>query len=153
MNNRLKSKTRLSFIQIIFQHLATKNDVKEILNIFDKNYKSTFVHNFNNKDKIKFEFNSTFLKKLVVFYSQYISTENYLNSINKHIAFNRKFEKWDMINQSILLAVLSEIKQTEASKIKIIFNDYLNVSKFFIGKSDLGFINGVADNIIKDFQK
>tara|TARA_B110000495_G_C22783054_1_gene457925 strand:+ start:255 stop:716 length:462 start_codon:yes stop_codon:yes gene_type:complete len=153
MNNRLKSKTRLSFIQIIFQHLATKNDVKEILNIFDKNYKSTFVHNFNNKDKIKFEFNSTFLKKLVVFYSQYIATENYLNSINKHIAFNRKFEKWDMINQSILLAVLSEIKQTEASKIKIIFNDYLNISKFFIGKSDLGFINGVADNIIKDFQK
>jgi transcription termination factor NusB len=153
MNNRLKFKTRLSFIQIIFQHLSTKNDINEILNSFDKNYKSTFVDDLNNKGKIKFEFNSTFLKKLVDFYSQFVSTENYLNSINKHINFTRKFEKWDIINQSILLAVLSEIKQTEASKIKIIFNDYLNVSKFFIGKSDLGFINGVADNIIKDFQK
>jgi transcription termination factor NusB len=153
MNNRLKSKTRLSFIQIIFQHLSTNNDVNEILNTFDKNYKSTFVDNFNNDSKIKFEFNSTFLKKLVDLYVQYIANENYLNSINKHIDFNRKFEKWDIINQSILLAVLSEIKQTEISKIKIIFNDYLNVSKFFIGKADLGFINGVADNIIKDFQK
>tara|TARA_B110000495_G_C22649148_1_gene384971 strand:+ start:121 stop:582 length:462 start_codon:yes stop_codon:yes gene_type:complete len=153
MNNYLKSKTRLSFIQIIFQHLSTKDDINEILNVFDKNYKSTFVDNFNYKSKIKFEFNSTFLKKLVDFYIQYIATENYLNSINKHIDFNRKFEKWDIINQSILLAVLSEIKQTEIPKVKIIFNDYLNVSKFFIGKSDLGFINGVADNIIKDFQK
>ena len=93
------------------------------------------------------------MKKLVNFYIQYTATADYLHSINRHINFNRKFEKWDIINQSILLAVLSEIKQTEISKIKIIFNDYLNVSKFFIGKSDLGFINGVADNIIKDFQK
>jgi len=153
MNNNLKSKTRLSFVQIIFQHLSTKNDVNEILNIFNKNYKSTFVDNFNNKSKIKFEFNSTLLKKLVNFYTQYISTENYLNSINKYIDFNRKFEKWDIINQSILLAILSEIKQTEVSKVKITFNDYLNVSKLFISKSDLGFINGIADNIIKDFQK
>jgi transcription termination factor NusB len=153
MNNHLKSKTRLSFIQIIFQHLSTKNDVNEILNIFDINYKSTFVDNFNNNSKIKFVFNSPFLKKLVNFYIQYIATENYLHSIDRHIKFSRKFEKWDLINQSILLAVLSEIKQTEVSKIKTTFNDYLNVSKFFITKSDLRFINGVADNIIKDFQR
>ena len=153
MNNHLKSKTRLSFIQIIFQHLSTKNDVNEILNIFDKKYKGTFVDNFNKKSKIKFEFNSAFLKKLVNLYVLYISAENYLDSINKHINFNRKFEKWDLINQSILLAVLSEIKQSEISKIKIIFNDYLNVSKLFISKSDLGFINGIANIIIKDFQK
>jgi len=153
MNNRLKSKTRLSFIQIIFQHLSTKNDITEIFNIFDKSYKSTFVDNFNNNSKIKFEFNSNFLKKLVNFYLQFISAENYLHSINKHIDFDRKFEKWDIINQSILLAVLSEIKHTEISKIKITFNDYLDVSKFFIGKSDLNFINGVADIVINDFRK
>jgi len=153
MNNYLKSKTRLSFIQIIFQHLSTNNDINEILYIFDKNYKSTFVDNFHNKKKIKFEFNSIFLKKLVNFYIKYIATENYLNLINKNIDFNRKFEKWDIINQSILLAILSEIKQTEVSKVKITFNDYLNVSKLFISKSDLGFINGIADNVIKDFQK
>jgi transcription termination factor NusB len=153
MNNHLKSQTRLSFIQIIFQHLSTKNDVNEILNIFDLCYKGTFVDNFNKKSKIKFEFNSTFLKKLVNFYIQYTATSDYLCSINRHINFNRKFEKWDTINQSILLAVLSEIKQTELSKIKITFNDYLNVSKFFIDKSNLSLINGVADIMIKNFNK
>jgi len=153
MNNHLKSQTRLSFIQIIFQHLSTKNDVNEILNIFDLNYKGTFVDNFNKKSKIKFEFNSTFLKKLVNFYIQYTATADYLHSINRHINFNRKFEKWDIINQSILLAVLSEIKETELSKIKITFNDYLNVSKFFIDKSNLSLINGVADIMIKNFNK
>ena len=150
MNNQLKTKTRLAFIQVIFQHLSTKNDLIQILETFDLNYKSTFVENFNNKKKIKFEFNSIFLKKLVNFYIKYIATENYLNLINKNIDFNRKFEKWDIINQSILLALLSEIKYTETSKIKITFNDYLNVSKFFINNSDLRFINGITDKIIND---
>ena len=49
-----------------------------------------------------------------------------------------------------MLALLSEIKYTETAKIKITFNDYLNVSKFFINNSDLGFINGITDKIIND---
>ena len=52
MNNHLKSKTRLAFIQVIFQHLSTKNNIEEILDIFDKNYKSTYVDNFNSKKKL-----------------------------------------------------------------------------------------------------
>ena len=108
MNNLLKSKTRLAFIQIIFESLSTKEDIIKIFDIFDLKYKNTFVENFNNKKKIKFEFNSNFLKKLIFFYINYINSENYLKSINKFINFNRSFEKWDIINQSILLASLSE---------------------------------------------
>ena len=153
MKNLLKSKTRLTYIQIIFENLSTKNDIFQIFSTFELNYKSTIVENFHNIEAIKFEFNSNFLNKLINFYHNYTKVENYIESINKFIDFDRKFEKWDLINQSIVLAVLSEIKQSEISKIKIIFNDYLNVSKLFISKSDLGFINGIANIIIKDFQK
>jgi len=148
MNNQLKTKTRLAFIQVIFQHLSTKNDLIQILETFDLNYKSTFVENFNNKKKIKFEFNSNFLKKLINFYSNYIESENYSLLINKYIDFDRKFEKWDIINKSILLATLSEIKYIQNSKIKITFNDYLNVSRSFIAQSDIKIINAVIDKII-----
>jgi len=149
MNNRLKSKTRLAFIQIIFQFLSTKNDVNEIFHEFNQNYKNIFIDSIDNK-KIKFEFNSNYLKKLVSFYSNLLESKDYFSQIDKHISFNRKFEKWDMINQSILLAALSELQNTENAKIKIIFNDYLNIGKLFIDQTNITTINAILDKIIYD---
>ena len=150
MNNLLKSKTRLAFIQIIFENLSTENNIVEIFNSFDLNYKSSFIENFHNKKKIKFEFNSNFLKKLVYFYIDYTKSKKNLEIIDKFIDFNRNFEKWDLINKSILLAALSELHNTDRDKIKIIFNDYLNVGKSFINDKEIGIINAILYKIIND---
>ena len=148
MENLLKSKTRLTFIQIIFENLSTKNDVSEIFKNFESKYKSTFVENFHDKKKIKFEFNSNFLKKLIIFYKEYTKIENFEESINEFINFNRSFKKWDIINQSILLATLCELNNTEENKIKIVLNDYLNVGKSFIDDGEVRTINAIIDKII-----
>ena len=150
MNNLLKSKTRLAFIQIIFQYLSNKNDVFEIFSSFELNYKSTYIENFHNKKKIKFEYNSNFLKKLITYFADYKNSNNYSLLINKFIDFDRKFEKWDKINQSILLAALTELVNTDENKFRIIFNDYLNVGKSFINESELGVINAIIDKIINE---
>ena len=150
MNNQLKSKTRLTYIQIIFQHLSTNINVEEILNSFEQNYKGKFIENFNDKKKIKFEFNSNYLIKLIDYYRQFIKSENYISKINKKIDFDRKFDKWDLINKSILIAALSEIKYTDTSKFKIVLNDYLNISKSFINKFEIGIINAILDKLIND---
>ena len=147
MKNELKSKTRLTFIQIIFQSLSTKNDIHEIFIEFNNSYKNIKVDFFDNR-KIKFEFNSNYLKKLLIFYTNFINSNNYVFLINKHITFKRKFEKWDIINQSILLASLSEIKNTDDSKVKIILNDYLNIGKLFVDQSNITTINAIIDKII-----
>ena len=84
MDNKLKSKTRLTFIQVIFQHISTNDNIDEIFLDYNMNYKNTFVENFNNKKKIKFEFNSNYLKNLIMFYNKYISSVDYLIKINKH---------------------------------------------------------------------
>ena len=148
MDNFLKSKTRLAFIQLIFENLSTKNDIFEIFTIFDVNYKSTSVENFNDKEQIKFEFNSNFLKKLINFYYDYTKSENYIDSINQFINFNRSFKKWDLINQSIILAALSELNNIEKNKIKIVLNDYLNVGKSFVDDKEIKTINAILDKII-----
>ena len=150
MNNQLKSKTRLAFIQIIFQFISTNNDMDEIFNTFNTNYKSTYIENFKDKKKIKFEFNSNFLKKLKDFYIRYTNANKHISIINKKIDFNRDFEKWDIINQSILLAALSEITNTESSKVKIVLNDYLNIGKLFINQKDISFINAIIDKLINE---
>ena len=150
MNNKIKSSTRLTFIQIIFQNLSTQNDLDEILTIFNEKYKSTSVVNLYDKQKFKFQFNSNFLKKLINFYKKFTSSSNYLKKINHYIFFDRKFERWDLINQSILLAILSELGNVEKSKITIILNDYLNISKYFVSQSDVAIINAVIDKLINE---
>ena len=150
MDNFLKSKTRLAFIQIIFENLSTKNDIFEIFTIIDLNYKSTSVENFNDKGQIKFEFNSNFLKKLINFYYHYTKSENYIDLINRFIDFDRSFKKWDLINQSIILAALSELHNIEKNKIKIVLNDYLNVGKSFVDDKEIRTINAILDKIIYD---
>jgi len=148
MDNVLKSKTRLTFIQIIFENLSTKNDIFQILKIFELNYKSTIVENFHNKEIIKFEFNSNFLNKLITFYYNYTKIDNYSDLIDRVIDFNRSFKKWDIINQSILLGSLSEISNIDKNKIKIVLNDYLNIGKSFVDDKEIGIINAILDKII-----
>ena len=58
MNNQLKFKTRIAFIQVVFQYLSNKADIMEILNSFIKNYKGTYVDSFYDKKKMKFEISS-----------------------------------------------------------------------------------------------
>ena len=150
MNNNLKSKTRLTFIQIIFENLSTKKSIKDIFDVFKLSYKSTFYQEFKKKKKIKFEFNSNFLERLVNFFIEFTNSDDYVKSINNYVDFKRKFEKWDIINKAIIMAILSEIYFSEDDKKKIIFNDYLNISKLFIDQSDLSTINAIVDKIINE---
>ena len=150
MNNLLRSKTRLAFIQIIFENLSTKNDIFKIFKTFNLDYKSTIVKNFHDNGETKFDFNSNFLEKLIFFYSDYTSSGNCFVQIDQFINFNRKFNKWDLINQSILLAALSELHNIDKNKLKIVLNDYLNVGKSFVDDKEIGIINAILDKIIYD---
>jgi len=153
MEIQIKSKTRLTNIQVIFQHISTKEDLNVIMENFDKYYKNSFIENFSNKKKIKFEFNTNFLIKLNNYYREYIQTNDYLLKINSLINFDRKFEKWNLINQSIILAAISELEYTEESKLKIVLNDYLNISKNFVNLSEVKTINAILDKFINEKKK
>ena len=153
MNNQLKYKTRIAFVQVVFQYLSNKTDIIEIVNSFVKNYKDTYVDSFYDKKKMKFEFNSNFLNRLINSFNFFINSTNFIKDINQLIEFDRKFEKWDIINQSILLCILSEIKNNKSGKGKIILNDYINISKLFVSESERGLINAITDKIIYDEKK
>ena len=150
MDNKIKSKTRITNIQIIFQHISTNEDIDEIRENFNKYYKNSFIENFSNKKKIKFEFNTNFLIKLNNFYKEYIKIHDYILKINSFINFDRKFENWNLINQSIILAAISELKNTEVSKLKIVLNDYLNISKNFVNLNEVKIINAILDKLINE---
>ena len=143
MDNKIKSKTRLAAIQLVSQQLVNNQDIDTIKDDFDKYYRNTIIDNTSEK----IEYNVNFLSKLVSYYKD-IDVKNVSDQINKLIEFDRKFEKWDTINKAIILVAISELKKSEKNIIKIIFNDYLEISKSFVNLQDTKFINAILDKMI-----
>ena len=115
MDNKLRSKTRLAAIQLVSQQLLNKEDIDSIKNDFDKYYRNTVID--ENLEKIQYNIN--FLSKLITYY-KLINFDILSKEINQLINFERKFEKWDVINQAIISMAISEIRNSENKKIKII---------------------------------
>ena len=145
MNNKLKSKTRLAAIQLVSQHLINNQDIECIKDDFDKYYRNTII----DEDSEKIEYNLIFLSKLISYFKT-TDFKNLSKEINSKIKFDRKFEKWDNIIQAIILISISEIRNSSKEKIKIILNDYIEISKSFVNINETKLINSILDKLINE---
>ena len=145
MDNILKSKTRLAAIQLVSQQLINNQDIENIKDDFDKYYRNTKI----DKSSKKIEYNISFLSKLVNYYKK-IDVKSISQEINNLITFDRKFEKWDTINKAIIFVAISELRNSEKKKMKIILNDYIEVSKSFVGSKETKLINSILDKLINE---
>ena len=68
--------------------------------------------------------------------------------LKNFIDINRKFEKWDNILKSIIFAIIAELLITEKNKFKIVFNDYLNISKSLVSQKETKLINAIIQKYI-----
>ena len=145
MDNKIKSKTRLAAIQIISQQLVNNQDIDSIKDDFDKHYRNTKIDNTSEK----ILYNVNFLSKLVDYFKS-ISVEKISEEINQLIKFDRKFEKWNTINKAIILVAICELRNSEKNKIKIILNDYIEISKSFVNLQETKLINAILDKMINE---
>ncbi|PPR45886.1 MAG: hypothetical protein CFH18_00720 [Alphaproteobacteria bacterium MarineAlpha5_Bin8] len=145
MDNKLKSKTRLAAIQLIAQHLINNQDIDLIKDDFDKNYRNTVL----DENSIKIQYNVNFLSKLINYFKT-IDFSGLSKEINNIIKFNRTFEKWDTINQAIILTSLGELRNCDKTKINIILNDYIEISKSFVTLKETKLINSILDKLIHE---
>ena len=145
MNNKLKSKTRLAAIQLVSQHLINNQDIEYIKDDFDKYYRNTII----DEGSEKIEYNLSFLSKLISYF-KITEFKTLSKEINSKIKFDRKFEKWDNIIQAIILISISEIRNSSKEKIKIILNDYIEISKSFVNINETKLINSILDKLINE---
>ena len=145
MDNKLKSKTRLAAIQLVSQQLINNQDIESIKDDFNAYYRNTKI----DKSSEKIEYNINFLSKLVRYFKT-TDIKKLSQDINNLIKFDRKFEKWDSINKAIMLVAISELKNSESKKNKIIVNDYLEISKLFVNFQDTKVINALLDKFINE---
>ena len=153
MNNKIKSKTRLAIIQYIFLVLSRKNDDSEkIKEEFDNYFYGKTFSNISDKNEFKVNYNKNFFLKLSENFNKFYKSEDISKNLNNYIDFDREFEKWDLINQAIIISILSELSFTVKEKIKIVLNDYLNVAKNFVPINEVKMINAVVDKYLNDKQ-
>ena len=145
MDNKLKSKTRLAAIQLVAQQLVNHEDIDLIKDDFDKNYRNTILA--DGLEKVQYNIN--FLSKIIKFYKK-IDFDLTAKKINNIISFDRKFEKWDTINQAIILISFSEICSSDKKNLKIILNDYIEISKSFVTTKETKLINLILDKLLSE---
>ena len=148
MQNYIKSQTRLAFIQYIFQNEFLKIDSLESIDDFQKHFYDTNIAIIDEKREIKLKFNKNFLNRLFSSLKNNINKKKIIEDLNGFIDINRKFEKWDNILKSIIFAIIAELLITEKNKLKIVFNDYLNISKSLVSQKETKLINAIIQKYI-----
>jgi len=148
MQNYIKSQTRLAFVQYIFQNEFLDTDSLESIDDFQKHFYDTNIAIIDEKKEIKLKFNKNFLNRLFSSLKNNINKKNITEDLNGFIDINRRFEKWDNILKSIIFAIIAELLITEKNKFKIVFNDYLNISKSLVTQKETKLINAIIQKYI-----
>ena len=148
MQNYIKSQTRLAFVQYIFQNEFLNADYLESIDDFQEHFYDTNIAIIDEKKETKLKFNKNFLNRLFSSFKNNIDKKNITDDLNGFIDINRKFEKWDNVLKSIIFAIIAELLITEKNKVKIVFNDYLNISKSLISQKETKLVNAIIQKYI-----
>ena len=150
MQNYVKSQTRLAFVQYIFQSEFLNLNSKDSIDDFQKYFFNLNIAVIDEKEEFKLKFNKNFLKKLSMNYLENFNKIKIVDKLNTHVELDRKFEKWNSVLKSIIFALISELEITEERKIKIVFNDYINISKALVLSKETKLMNAIIQKYLDE---
>ena len=131
MQNQIKTKTRLAYIQFIFSTFFSKGEIIDETAHFQNYFYKLSIPSTEKDQETIVDFNKNFLTKLSFNYFEFIKKNNIADLIDPFIKFDRKYKNWSFINKSIILAIFSEIEISKKEKIKILINESINSSTLF----------------------
>ncbi len=152
MQNKIKSKTRLAFVQYIFQSEFLNTEKHESIEDFQHHFYNSNIAVINEKEEFILKFNKNFLKKLFDNYKNNIDKKSLIIDVNNFINIERKFEKWNRTLKALTFAILSELNITDKKKINIVFDDYLNISKSLVSSKETKLFNVVVQKYIDKYE-
>ena len=152
MQNKIKSKTRLAFVQYIFQSEFLNIEKSESIEDFQQHFYNSNIAVMSEKKEFKLKFNKNFLNKLFNNYKNNLNKKSLVNDLNNFINIERKFEKWDKTLKALIFAILSELNITDKKKINIVFDDYLNISKSLLSSKETKLFNAIVQKYIDNHE-
>jgi N utilization substance protein B len=74
-------------------------------------------------------------------------------AINSHLSDDINLTKTDKLLKIILFAAIFELMFKQNTPKKVIINEYLIASEFFLEKIQIGYLNAILDKISKELRK
>ncbi|MCE3232582.1 MAG: nusB [Rickettsiaceae bacterium] len=68
-------------------------------------------------------------------------------SINRHIGTGWSLERLGPVMRSILRSAVFELMSFDDTPLKVIINEYVNITRGFFDDKEVGFVNGILDKI------
>ena len=75
------------------------------------------------------------------------------DTLKKHIPDDLDLEKTDKILKIIIFAAVFELLYKHNNPTKVIINEYVKTSEFFLEKAQIKFVNAILDKISKTIRK
>ena len=150
MQNFVKSQTRLAFVQFIFQSEFSDLDSQESIEDFQHYFYNSNIALIGDDKEFNLKFNTNFLNKLSENYIKNFDKKKISIQLNKYNKLERKFEKWNGVLRSLIIALISEIQITEKEKIKILINDYINIAKTLVSTKEAKLMNAIIQKYIDE---
>ncbi|SVA25617.1 uncharacterized protein METZ01_LOCUS78471 [marine metagenome] len=144
-NNLKKSSSRLISVQILYEMEINGKSFELISKRFSKEYFSEIMSDKNNVMPDK-----NYIKDIVKGVSLYQKKID--------IVINENLEKWslpriDSLVRAILRSAVYELLSPNDVPNKVVFNEYIEISKLFFSADEPSFINGILDTIAnKDYR-
>ena len=76
-----------------------------------------------------------------------------IDTINKHIPDDLDLKRTDKLVKIIIFAGIFELMYKQNNPTKVIINEYVKTSEFFLEKAQIRFVNAILDKISKSIRK
>lgn len=129
-----RTEARLLSLQAIFQHIFVNQPLDKVRDEFLKYY----VKQHKADKKIL----TTILDDVATNQARY--EELVADNLNEKWTYDRL----GLVEKSLLISAVSELSATTAPT-KVVINEYINISKGYFNPKEVGFINGILDNLAK----
>jgi len=106
---------------------------------------------FINNDEIVFNFKNPFKKLIKKTCKGVVENNNLLDEkIKSYLDKKFNFKNFELIFLLILKSAIFEILILKKTPYKVVINEYLNVSKFFLLDEQKSIINAILDKVSKE---
>lgn len=127
-----RTEARMLALQAIFQHVFVNQPLSKVRDEFIQAYVKQ-----QNADK----------KIMVKILNDVADNqERYEQVIAANLNEKWTYDRIGLVEKSLLIAAVSELSASK-TPVKVILNEYINISKGYFESKEVGFINGILDNL------
>lgn len=136
----LRGLTRLYAIQMMYKSEFERKSLEKVIEEAKKNPRILISEEVSLS-----EIDSEFFTELITKTKEH--GEEIDKLIEKNVAKNWSFDRFDKVMQSLLRLGVCELIFFDQIPANVIFNEYIELAKSFFKKREVGFVNGILNSI------